>query len=322
METRRQVTDTVLMVPPVEFGFNAETAVSNTFQQRDDARAPEAIQAAALAEHEGVVAALRGAGVTVELGIEPPNPHRNTGFGPPHVATPDALFPNNWFSTHEDGTLVLYPMATPNRRAERREDLIYLWREERYRTLLDLTRHEGDGRFLEGTGSLVLDHVHRTAYVCVSIRADAGLVETWSRHMGYASVTFHATAPDARGVETPVYHTNVVMAVGERSAVVCADAVGDPGERRRLCASLAETGHRVIEITKAQMNGFAGNLLELATTSGGRVWAMSSAAHDALTADQRAALAEDGPLVHAPIPTIERVGGGSVRCLIGEIFRP
>ena len=320
MGTRRQVTDTVLMVPPVEFGFNAETAASNTFQQRDG-RAPEAIQAAALAEHEGVVAALRGAGVTVELGIEPPNPYRDMGFGPPHVATPDALFPNNWFSTHEDGTLVLYPMATPNRREERRGDLVYRLREE-YRTVLDLTWHERDGRFLEGTGSLVLDHVHRTAYVCVSIRADAGLVETWSRHMGYDCVTFHATAPDATGVETPVYHTNVVMAVGERSAVVCADAVGDPGERRRLCASLADTGRRVLEITRAQMNGFAGNLLELATTSGGRVWAMSSAAHDALTANQRAVLSRDGPIVHAPIPTIERVGGGSVRCLIGEIFRP
>jgi hypothetical protein len=141
--------------------------------------------------------------------------------------------------------------------------------------------------------------------------------------MGYARcVTFHATAPDAAGVETPVYHTNVVMAVGERSAVVCAEAVADPAERRTLCDALASTGHRVIEISRAQMNGFAGNMLQLATGPGGRVWAMSSAAHDALTAGQRDALSADGPLVHAPIPTIERVGGGSLRCLLGEIFRP
>jgi hypothetical protein len=212
-------------------------------------------------------------------------------------------------------------MATPNRRAERRWDLVgRLRKEHRYRTLLDLTSHEDDGRFLEGTGSLVLDHVHRTAYVCVSIRASEGVVEAWSRHMGYAAVTFHATAPDAQGVETAVYHTNVVMAVGERSAVVCAEAVGDARERRRLVGLLADTGHRVIEITRAQMNGFAGNMLQLATASGGRVWAMSSAAHGALTANQRSMLGEDGPLVHAPIPTIERVGGGSVRCLLGEIF--
>jgi hypothetical protein len=314
METRdRQVTDTVLMVRPVRFGFNAETAASNTFQKRDDATAPDAIQAAALAEHEGVVMALRRAGVTVELETDTHDP-----------STPDSLFPNNWFSTHEDGTLVLYPMATPNRRAERRPDIVdRLLGAHGYRALLDLTRYEIDGHFLEGTGSLVLDHAHRTAYMCASIRADAAVLEAWSRRMGYERcVTFHATAPDAAGVEAPVYHTNVVMAVGERSAVVCAEAVQDAGERRRLCEALASTGHRVIEITRAQMNGFAGNLLELATASGGRCWAMSSAAHEALTADQRTILAADGPLVHAPIPTIERVGGGSVRCLLGEIFRP
>jgi hypothetical protein len=188
--------------------------------------------------------------------------------------------------------------------------------------VLDLTRHELDGRFLEGTGSLVLDHVGRVAYVCVSVRADPSLVERWAHHMGYRSVLFHASAPDARGVETAVYHTNVVMAAGERTAVICAEAIADAAERGRVLASLREGGRRVLEIGRAQMNGFAGNMLQLATGSGGRVWAMSSAAHEALTAEQRAALREDGELVHAPIPTIERLGGGSVRCLLGEVFRP
>jgi hypothetical protein len=315
MEKRghRRLADTVLMVRPVRFGFNEETAASNTFQTRDVGTSPEAIQAAALAEHDGVVAALRRAGVTVELETDTHDP-----------STPDSLFPNNWFSTHADGTLVLYPMATPNRRAERRDDIVErLIAAHGYRTVIDMTRHELDGRFLEGTGSLVLDPPHRTVYMCVSIRADEALLAEWSRRMGFdRCVTFHATAPDPNGVETAVYHTNVVMALGERTAVVCAEAVADAVERRRLVDTLASTGHRVVEITRAQMNGFAGNLLQLATSSGGRVWAMSTAAHDALTPDQRAVLSADGPIVHAPIPTIERVGGGSVRCLLGEVFRP
>lgn len=313
MDERRQVTDTVLMVRPVRFGFNAETAASNVFQRRDDERSPEAIQAAARAEHDGVVAALRDAGVTVELETDTPDP-----------ATPDSIFPNNWFSTHEDGTFVLYPMATPNRRAERRPDVVArLLARFGHRTVLDLTRHEIDGRFLEGTGSLLIDHPRRTAYVCASVRADPAVVEAWRRRMGFERcVTFHATAPDDGGAPVPVYHTNVVMALGERTCVVCAEAVDDAGERRALVGSLAASGRRVVEITRAQMNGFAGNLLQLATAGGGRIWAMSSAAHEALSPAERAILAEDGRLVHAPIPTIERLGGGSVRCLLAEIFRP
>ena len=311
----RQTTDTVLMVEPVGFLANPQTRADNTWQDPDEHldADPARVQLAALSEFRGLVTALESAGVRVQMESDTPDP-----------ATPDSIFPNNWFSTHQDATLVLYPMCAVNRRNERRSDIV-----ERlagtfgYSTVVDLTRHELRGRYLEGTGSMVLDRAHRVSYMCVSGRSDTRLLESWARFLGYSElITFRAASASRSGELVPVYHTNVLMGIGERTAVVCTEAIEDAGERRRLTDSLEATHHTIVEISRAQMNRCAGNVLQLRDQTGGLVWAMSTRAYDALTPEQRALLSADSRLIHAPIPVIERNGGGSVRCMLAEIFAP
>ncbi len=235
---------------------------------------------------------------------------------------PDAVFPNNWVSFHADGTVVLYPMLAPNRRLERRAELIEQVCEScgfQVRRQLDLTAHEQGGRFLEGTGSLVLDHVARVAYACRSPRTDESLVREWAQAMDFAAVVFDAV--DARG--QPYYHTNVMLWIGSRSAMVCSESIA-PGDRERVLAKLREGERELIEIDRAAVQAFAGNMLELAT------WdeALGDASVLVMSATARAALT--GPLIDrlrgcvdtilaVPVPTIERVGGGSVRCMLTEV---
>jgi hypothetical protein len=306
----RQAADAVLMVRPVAFHGNPETAASNAFQQPPAAADPAAEQAAAALEFEGLVGRLRDAGVEVIVVADTASP-----------PTPDSIFPNNWVSFHADGTVVLYPMMAPSRRAERRRDILELLSRThgfRVERVLDLSGHEAAGRFLEGTGSMVLDRVHRIAYECLSPRTDLEVLAEAARLLDYEPLAFAAT--DADGV--PIYHTNVLMSVGADFAVLCEEAIRDAGQRAAVRRRLEETGHEVIPIRFDQLNCFAGNVLELASRSGERLLAMSARALDALDGGQRTALEARCRLVAAPIATIEAGGGGSVRCMLAEIHLP
>lgn len=310
--TPSQLTDTVLMVAPAVFGSNPETLGDNGFQSAAAGEDPVAINTLARAEQAAVATALRAAGVRVLVEEDRPAP-----------ACPDAVFPNNWFSTHADGALVLYPMAAPSRRAERRADVVArLQGRFGWDRVVDLTSFEATGRALEGTGSLVLDRVARVAFVAWSPRSERGLAQTWAQALGYRVVGFTAALPGRGGEPRPVYHTNVVLSVGEGIAVGCLDAVADPGERARLAAELRSGGRALVELGAEQVAAFAGNVLQLATPGGGRLWALSERAWGALDAGQRAALERHGRPVPVAVPTIERLGGGSVRCMLAELFPP
>ncbi len=300
----------VLMVRPAAFGFNAETAPSNAMQRASTSE-PATLNQSAREEIAGVCRALQSEGVRVLMAEDTASP-----------AKPDALFPNNWVSFHADGTLVLYPMLGLNRRLERRAELVdavcaTLGFQPRRR--IDLSVHESAGRYLEGTGSLVLDHVARVAYACRSPRTDESLVQEWARLMNFEAVLFDAS--DAAG--RPYYHTNVMMWIGARCAMVCAASIA-AADRERVCARLRGSERALIEIDRGAVDAFAGNMLELAT------WdeALGDASVLVMSASARAALA--GPklqqlsgcvdtLLDVPVPTIEQVGGGSVRCLLAEV---
>jgi hypothetical protein len=296
------------MVRPSHFGFNAETAATNRFQHSGGS---ENTAAQAQAEFDAFAAALAGEGVTVCIARDSDEPRK-----------PDAVFPNNWVSFHADGTLVLYPMQAVSRRAERRAEVIDAVVREtgfKVRRRLDLTHHEKSGRFLEGTGSLVLDNVARVAYACRSQRTHEAVAREWAAEMGYELEMFDAR--DARG--TPIYHTNVVMSVGARMAVVALDNI-DAADRTRVAARLAE-GHELLPISDAEMQGFAGNVLELGTwdeyLGDMRILVISTTAQRALPAQKYARLYSSVDAVLAvPIEVIERHGGGSVRCMLAEVF--
>jgi hypothetical protein len=296
------------MVRPRHFGFNAETAPSNRFQRSGGS---EHTAAQAQAEFDAFAAALAGEGVTVSVAQDSDEPRK-----------PDAVFPNNWVSFHADGTLVLYPMQAANRRAERRQEVIdCVVRDTGFqvRRTVDLTHHEEAGRFLEGTGSLVLDHVARVAYACRSPRTDEQVAREWAREMNYELELFGAL--DARGI--PIYHTNVVMNIGARMAVVALENI-DVADRKRVAARLNAT-HELLPIDNEEMAAFAGNVLELGTwdeyLGDMRILVMSATAQRALPAHKYARLYTSVDAVLAvPIDIIERHGGGSVRCMLAEVF--
>jgi hypothetical protein len=300
------------MVLPGSFGFNEETAATNTFQQRQAVPDPNAAQAAR-AEFGQLVQALRSEGVSVCVVEDSVDP-----------AKPDAVFPNNWVSFHDDGTLVLYPLQSASRRVERRQDVIASAVTElgfRVSHLLDLTHYESAGHFLEGTGSLVLDHLQRVAYACLSPRTHAEVLTEWACELDYEVVSF--SAADRQGV--PLYHTNVLMCIGERLAVVGSEAIVS-ADRGRVLDRLRASGRELLEIGHDAIERFAGNMLELGTwdeaLGDSRVLLMSESARRALTPGQFAQLSGCTDTVLAvPIPTIEKLGGGSVRCMLAEVFR-
>lgn len=301
-----QTTSHVLMVRPALFAANPETLASNAFQRPDPDSA--AVHARAVAEFDRYAEALDRVGVDVLVAQDRLEPHR-----------PDALFPNNWVSFHEDGTVVLYPMEAPNRRLERREEILDLvGRRFLIRRRVDLSGHEARGRFLEGTGSMVLDREHRLAYLCRSSRSHRDVVEEFTRELGYEPVWFSGT--DGRG--QAVYHTNVMMAVGREFAVVCLDAIRDRRERAQVAAFLRVSGKRILDISRAQMGAFAGNVLELKGRGGAPVLVLSRQAWDALNEGQRRAIQDRAIPLVAAIDTIERCGGGGVRCMVAEIHLP
>ena len=311
--SRRQCAEAVLLVRPASFGYNPETAASNSFQRQPSGLA-SADAAAARRELDGLAGALIGDGVrvcVVEDTAQPPKP--------------DAVFPNNWVSFHEDGTVVLYPMQAESRRRERRREIIDEVTDRlgfKVARVIDLTSHEADGRYLEGTGSLVLDHLERTAYGCISPRTHPDVVKEWARELGYEPIVFSAV--DRAGV--PLYHTNVLMCVGEKGAIVGSEAIV-PADRGRVIERLRATGREVVEVGHGEIERFAGNMLELGTWDEAlgdyRVLVMSETARHSLSAEAFARLSAcTDEVLAVPIPTIERLGGGSVRCMLAEVFLP
>ena len=307
-----QSTSSVFMVRPHSFRKNEETATNNHYQ-RDIAQAsPEEIIERAQEQFDGLVAQLRAAGIEVVV-FDEAEPHE----------TPDALFPNNWISTHADGTVALYPMFAPNRRTERRED-VPLVLEHQFgfdvRRIIDFTEFESHNKFLEGTGSIVLDRINRKAYAALSDRTDARALEHFCDQLDFEPVAFQAfqTVDNQR---LPIYHTNVMMSIGSGYAVVCLDCIDSDDERKQVVDAIAQDGLELIAITEEQVNQFAGNMLEL-TGDEGPVLVMSASAYQSLVPGQIEKLQQYTTLLHAPLPTIETCGGGSARCMIAEIHLP
>lgn len=297
------------MVRPASFGFNPETAASNAFQHAPRSSAEAATLELVLSEFDALAEALRQAGVEVLIATDTATP-----------AKPDAIFPNNWVSFHSDGTAALYPMLAPNRRLERREDILdQVVRQGGFRIVrtVDLTHREAEGKFLEGTGSMVLDRAHRAAYACLSPRTDLDVLGEFAQILDYDLVTFEALGEDGR----PVYHTNVVMAIGARFAVICGEAIARPQHHEAVFSKLRAAGHDIIDITRRQMQDFAGNLLEL-SSPGGPAIALSETAWQSLEAAQQRALESHARVIPVAIPTIERIGGGGVRCMLAEVHLP
>jgi hypothetical protein len=301
------------MVRPKSFGYNPETACTNRFQTPPPAGDGDA-RALAREEFDTLAQALASEGITVCSVEDSALP-----------AKPDAVFPNNWVSFHQDGTVVLYPMQSASRRFERRPELIETAVGElgfRVSHLLDLSWFEGEGKYLEGTGSLVLDNVARVAYACLSPRTHPEVLAEWSEALGYEAVTFSAV--DRAGV--PLYHTNVLLCIGARAVVVGAESI-TAADRGRVLERLAGNGREIIEIGHDDIGQFAGNMLELGTwdeaLGDSRVLLMSDRARRALKPETFARLSGCTDTVLAvPVPTIERLGGGSVRCMLAEVFRP
>ncbi|MBQ3174545.1 MAG: amidinotransferase [Bacteroidales bacterium] len=311
------------MVRPVAFGYNSQTAENNKFQQNGF---EEGAQQKALEEFDNYVKELREAGIEVLVVEDTPEPH-----------TPDSIFPNNWFSTHsaeelssddtQDGadgksTIVLYPMFAPNRREERGKNVMERLKEHYGNSynLVDFTESEKEGAFLEGTGSLILDRENKIAYACISPRTDEDLLDEWADRLGYDYCSFEATDDDG----TPIYHTNVMMCIGSRYAIVCLDAIENIEERMTLIEVVEESGKEIFEITLEQMESFAGNMLELqgkdAMGKSRPVLVMSKTAKESLDSEQLHLLQNYATIVAPDLDCIEKNGGGSARCMIAEIF--
>jgi hypothetical protein len=296
-----------MMIRPAGFESNPLTAASNRFQGKSSL-SPAEQQDAALREFDALAAALSDAGIEVIVIDDTPEPH-----------TPDAIFPNNWISMHADGRIVLYPMEAENRRTERRMDIVeQLDRSRQISEIVDLSAHETNGHFLEGTGSMVLDRTNRVAYACISSRTHLDPLGDFAQRLGYDVVAFDAV--DSSGV--PIYHTNVLMNVGEKLAVICDEAIPREDQRSAVLERLRDTGHDIVSLSYAQLDAFAGNMLELRNDAGDRVTAMSQQAWQSLDPGQRTTLEANGRIVTVPIDTIESSAGGSVRCMLAEVHLP
>ena len=300
-----QTTPHILMIRPVNFGFNAETAVNNAFQV---AGQDTAAQEKAEKEFDGFVHVLQQNGVDVTVVNDTPEPH-----------TPDSIFPNNWVSFHNDGTIILYPMFAANRRRERKPQVIeQIGNRFNIGKTLDLTSYEPQNKFLEGTGSMVLDRDKRIAYACISPRTDKTILEDFARKMNYRPVAF--TALDAKG--RAIYHTNVMMCVADRYVVICLDSIPDKQEKQTVFNTIELSGKEIIPISLHQMNRFAGNMLQVENKEGERLLIMSSQAYKSLTPEQVKKLEGYNRILHSPLDTIETNGGGSARCMMAEVFLP
>lgn len=305
---RQQTTRHILMVRPANFGFNEETAANNAFQKRDGSLTPDEIRQTARDEFDAFVKKLRDAGVHVIVARDSAKPIK-----------PDAIFPNNWVTFHQEGIVVTYPMFSPARRRERRRQIIEEVLAQGFRSerRVNFEFNEKLNRFLEGTGSIIFDHQRRLAYACLSPRTDAALLGELCQTIGYEPVVFHSV--DEHGQD--VYHTNVMMALGETFVVICLDSVRDPQERAMLEAKFAATGKEIVDISHAQMNLFAGNMLQVRNEHE-PILVMSETAYKSLNANQISTLERHTKLLHSDIHIIETYGGGSARCMMAEVFLP
>ena len=306
MEVEPSITSHLLMVRPLHFGFNEETAVNNAFQVNDSTLSTRQIAELAIKEFDDFVFVLREHGLTIIV-VED-----NVS-----IKTTDSIFPNNWFSTHSDGTLVTYPMFSKNRRLERREVIIEVLKEN-YHLFhrIHFESAERAGQYLEGTGSLILDRSNKIAYVCRSIRTDGNLLSEWAEKLGYRLGVFNAK--DESGMD--IYHTNVMMALGENFVIWGGDALSDVNEKTTIEKLFFETGKEIIPISRAQIAKFSGNMLAVKNEKGERLLIMSQTAYDSLSSDQINRIESFCKIVKGNIPVIEKYGGGSVRCMLAEIF--
>jgi len=293
------------MIRPVNFGYNAETAVNNAFQV--DGMDAEA-QKKALREFDDFVSVLRSNGVDVTVVQDTPEPH-----------TPDSIFPNNWISFHNDGTVIFYTMYAANRRLERKQHVIDTVRSLfEIKSQIDLSSYESKNIFLEGTGSMVLDRDNKIAYACLSPRTDKKVLEDFCKQTGFKPVSFRAV--DSKGRE--IYHTNVMMCVADRYVVICLESIDDKTERENVTTAITGSGKEIIEINFDQMNHFAGNMLQVENVSGQKLLVMSSQAFHSLTKQQVEKLSSYNNIIHSPLVTIETNGGGSARCMMAEVHLP
>lgn len=293
------------MIRPVSFSFNAETAVNNAFQVAGQS---EGAQEKALNEFNGFVSLLKNNGVNVTVVDDTSNPY-----------TPDSIFPNNWISFHEDGTVIYYPMYAANRRLERKQHVLdTIRRLFEIRSQVDLTKYESKNLFLEGTGSMVLDRENKITYACLSPRTDKKVLDDFCRQTGFRSVSFRATDSNDR----EIYHTNVMMCVADQYIVICMESIKNEKEKTGLISAIKNTGKEIIEISLGQMNHFAGNMLQVENTKGEKLLVMSSQAYDSLTDEQIGRLSGYNKIIHSSLTTIETNGGGSARCMMAEIYLP
>jgi len=304
-----QITDTILMVRMATFRSNDETAQNNHYQKNSEL-APAEMLSQAQGEFDGFVETLRSNGINI-LVID----------GDSSSDTPDAHFPNNWITFHADGTVVLYPMYAPSRRRERRKDVMDFLRSQGYRfsQIIDYSDYENHHQFLEGTGSIIIDRENKKAYCGLSLRADDDLFEKFCGDMGYQPVSFIANQTvDSKRM--PIYHTNVMMAIAERYAIICLDSIDDVSERKMVADQLNSDGKEIIEVSEDQLTQFAGNMLQVKNNDGQRFLVMSTAAYNSLTPDQITKIKSYNDIIHSDLSLIETCGGGSARCMMAEVF--
>ncbi len=302
-----QSSNTVLMIEPIAFGFNEQTAVNNYFQVQQEGN----VQGEALKEFNAFVEKLRAKGInviTIKDTLEP--------------KTPDSIFPNNWVSFHADGKVVLYPMFAENRRLERRDDIINQIKNQFDVTeIIDYSGTEKDNKYLEGTGSMIFDHDNKIAYGSVSLRLDENLFRKFCSEFGFTPVVFHSyqTAGEER---LPIYHTNVMMCVADQFVVICLDCIDDESERNNVIKTITNSGKELIEISENQMQNFAGNMLQVQNQSGEKFLVMSQSAYKSLNPEQISAIEKYCEIIYSDLEVIETNGGGSARCMLAEVFLP
>jgi len=290
------------MIRPLHFAYNAETAVNNSFQVKGD---QENLTENAVKEFNAFVLALQNQGIHVTVVEDSPDPH-----------TPDAIFPNNWISFHSSGVYCLYPMFAPNRRKERKAEVLQIIQKKfHYHQLIDLTGYESENLFLEGTGSMVLDREKRLAYACISPRTSTVVLEDFCRKLHYRPIAFHSVNQSGQAI----YHTNVMMCVADRYVVVCLDSIPDSAEKEYVAETILQSGKEIVRISISQMNQFAGNMLQLENDRKEKILVMSTAAWTALLPEQQALLTKYNRILHSSLQHIETNGGGSARCMIAEI---
>ncbi|WP_422361484.1 citrulline utilization hydrolase CtlX [Reichenbachiella sp.] len=306
-------TSTIMMIRPVQFRMNEQTAVNNYYQKALEGITPENVQQRALSEFDGFVQKLRDHDIEVLVVKDTPEP-----------STPDSIFPNNWISFHDDGVIGLYPMYAENRRLERRQDIIDDLGAFGYQitNIVDLSGTEEVDKFLEGTGSLILDRGNQIAYAAISERTHPDVIKDFESAFGYKVVSFVANQ-NVDGKRLPIYHTNVMMALGHDFAVICLDTIDDSAERKMVVDSLENSGKEVIEISEHQKAHFAGNMLQVENKVGDRFMVMSAAAYDSLEEDQKTKILKyNKDIISSSLDTIEALGGGSARCMMAEVFLP